>query len=77
MATIKSWSESDWKSMINCEDEIMWNYVQGGKTAKPTYGKTLKKTMLETHPAEVKKLTKSIDNRLLPVIEKKGHYIKM
>ena len=24
MATIKSWLESDWKTMVNCEDEIIW-----------------------------------------------------
>ena len=37
----------------------------------------IKTTMLEIEPAERKKSAKSMDNKLLAVIEKKGHYIKM
>ena len=58
--------------MVNCEDE-------GGKqyNSKADLWLALKTTN-EIKPAEVrKKIAKSMDNRLLVVVEKKGHYIRM
>lgn len=40
-----------------------------------TSGKQLKTTLLESKPAEVKNLTKSMENRLPTVMENKGHPI--
>ena len=45
-------------------------------TAKQTYGKQLKLPS-EIELDEVKKLAKSMDNRLQEITEEKGHYIKI
>ena len=45
--------------------------------SKADQGKAIQTTMSEAESTKVKnKLTKSIDNRLLAFIEKKGHYMK-
>ena len=52
--------------------------VANNIVAEQTHGKQFKTTTSEIELAEVKKkFTKSMDDRLQAVIEKKGHYIKM
>ena len=50
MATLKSWSESDQKSMVNNKDEIIWRW----ETITAIW-EGIKTTILEIEPAEVKK----------------------
>ena len=52
---------------------------EGGKqyNCKANLWKAIKTTISETESAELKKLTKSMDNRLVAAIERKGHYIKI
>ena len=65
--------------------ENLWSMVkkklyEGGKTIQQQsrpIGRKLKTTILEVEPAEVKKITKLMVYRLLAIIEKKSHYIKM
>ena len=52
-----------------CEGRKLYN-------SKADLWEAIKTTML-TETADVKKRTKSLDNRLLAVIEKKVHYIEM
>ena len=58
MAIIKFWFESDQKSMIDYEDKIMWSSQQYNNKAD------LREAI------KTRKLTKSMDNRLLAVLEK-------
>ena len=74
MATFKSWSESDQKSTVNCEGET----IGGKKYNKTDLLEVIKATLSEIKAAELKKKKlNSMDNRLLAIIKKKGHYIKM
>ena len=64
--------------------ENLWLIVkmklyEGSKryNSKADLWEAIKTTMSETKFADVKKITKSMYNRLLAVIEKEGHYIKM
>ena len=52
MATIKSWSKFDWKSMDSCENKSK----EGGKqyNSKADLWEGIKMTMTETEAAEVK-----------------------
>ena len=45
---------------------------------KKNYVKVAIETIMsEIEPAEIKKITKSMDNKFMAVIEEKGHYIEM
>ena len=50
MTTIKSWSESDWKSIVSLKDEI----YEGGKqyNSKADIWEANKTTMSKTEPAD-------------------------
>ena len=52
---------------------------EGGKqySSNADQWEAIKPSMSEIEPAEVKKLTKSIDNKLLTVIEKMSQYIRI
>ena len=65
--------------------ENLWSIVkrklyENGKqyNSKTDLWKAIKSNMSKIEPVKVnKKITKSMNNKLLAVIEKKGHYIKM
>ena len=75
MATIKSWFESNWKSMVSGEDDLISQWQTVWKQNRLMRGN--KTTTSEIEPAKVKKLTKSMDKRLFTVTEKKDNYMKM
>ena len=71
MATSKFCSESEQKSM-------KMKLYEGNKQyyRKADQWKVINTTMLEIEPAEINKITKSMDNSLLAIFEK-SHYIEM